>query len=168
MVQLPQSLSFSSKDKQQQDQQVINSLPSGMLTLFARQQESLQYASAHYPNTKVLPAPDLAFSLGPLMPGEPTYDVLFLVRKDKEAAASEQPLVKLKPGAHLPASDSLQGGTGGQAATGSAGTREDGAKAIAGALQQLDKLGITYTIREWEYANENYTKEVSQVSPCWC
>lgn len=168
MVQLPQSLSFSSKDKQQQDQQVINSLPSGMLTLFARQQESLQYASAHYPNTKVLPAPDLAFSLGPLMPGEPTYDVLFLVRKDKEAAASEQPLVKLKPGAHLPASDSLQGVTGGQAATGSAGTREDGAKAIAGALQQLDKLGITYTIREWEYAHENYTKEVSQVSPCWC
>lgn len=70
VVQLPQSLTFSNSDKIQSDEQVINSMPPGMLTLFTRQQESLDYAQAHYPNTTVLPGPDLAFSLGPLMGGE--------------------------------------------------------------------------------------------------
>jgi exopolysaccharide biosynthesis predicted pyruvyltransferase EpsI len=70
VVQLPQSLTFSSSDKIQSDEQIINAMPQGMLTLFTRQEESLAYAQAHYPNTTVLPAPDLAFSLGPLIGGK--------------------------------------------------------------------------------------------------
>lgn len=143
-----------------------------MLTLFTRQDDSLAYAQAHYPNTTVLPGPDLAFSLGPLMPGEAQFDVLFLMRDDKEAAGSEQPVGKLKPhqrqqGARL----HTEGSSGSEPAHSSQGPADsssssDGSTAAnvaAGALEQLEQLGLTYSIREWGFKHANFTKEASKV-----
>jgi hypothetical protein len=187
VVQLPQSLTFNSTEKIAEDARVINAMPPGMLTLFTRQQTSLQYAQQHYSNTTVLPAPDLAFSLGPLMAGEAKFDILFLVRKDKEAQKTESPFVKFKQhkeGSVNPALTSSSGLRAKQAQT-VGGVRQGFARVQAGsgsnssssssspdgdvssvdkALQQLEVQGLNYTIREWEYTHENYTKEVSRVS----
>jgi exopolysaccharide biosynthesis predicted pyruvyltransferase EpsI len=174
LVQLPQSLTFTTNHKALEDEQVINALPPGMLTLFTRQQDSLEYAHTHYPDTNALLAPDLAFSLGPLMPGTAKYDVLFLMRQDKEAAHSETPLVTVvqprggQPGAQ-PASEAGAGAQAGadQAAAGAA-SKEDQDE-VDEALQQLQQLGLTYAIREWQFEHENYSKEVSKVrSDRWC
>jgi hypothetical protein len=158
-----------------------------MLTLFARQQTSVQYAQKHYSNTTVLPAPDLAFSLGPLMAGEAKFDILFLMRKDKEAQKTESPLVKFKQQRQhkegsgtlsaTPASGLRQkeaqpiGGVGQGSLKAQAGSNSSSSSSTGGdasgvdqVLQQLEAQGLTYTIREWEYTHENYTKEVSRVS----
>lgn len=157
-------------------------MPKGMLTLFTRQQESLVYAQTHYPNTTVLPGPDLAFSLGPLMAGEAKFGVLFLMRQDKEAAGSEGSLAKVNAQAQklkLEALNSVQTGVVHNSITEGAGSRKgvldgvgrdegsgdvDAAAVVAAeALERLQQLGLTYSIREWEYLHENYTKEVSKV-----
>lgn len=180
MVQLPQSLTFSNPDKMHQDQQTVNAMPQGMLTLFARQQESMAYAQQHYKHAAVEAGPDLAFSLGPLMPGEQLVDVLFLMRADKEAYGSEAAAVKAGTARESNATylAARQGATphGGGATTSdghnhASSSADDGAGAVGGtaaaaaaALQQLAAEGVSYEMREWEFAHENYTKEVSRVS----
>lgn len=169
VVQLPQSLTFSSPDKMQHDKQTVAALPRGMLTLFARQAESLAYARQQYGDTAtVLQAPDLAFSLGPLMSSsEPVVDVLFLLRQDKEAAASETAAVaaalKKAPPAGLTSNRTAAGRgnrtTAAPLQPGDAASRADAAEA----LQQLQALGLTYEMREWEFAHANFSREVSRV-----
>jgi hypothetical protein len=90
------------------------------------------------------------------------------MRRDKEAAVSEKPLVTMKqhsnmPAVHTEAAAAPGGGVGGRLA-GNSGAEADGdAVAAAEALEGLQKLGLTYSIREWEFQHENYTKEVSKV-----
>lgn len=185
VVQLPQSISFNSTTNIQADQKVINSMPPGMLTLFARQQTSLDYAKQHYPTTAVLPGPDLAFSLGPLMGPPAKYDILFLMRKDKEAAGSEKPLASMKaPPAAAAGTTGLQSvvsgrqqkwvrqllgrvheHTGASSSASADSSEAADAAAVVAALEQLHDQGVSYVVREWDFgAQENVTREVSRVS----
>jgi hypothetical protein len=108
------------------------------------------------------------------MPGAAQFDVLFLMRNDKEAAGSEQPIGKLKPHQRLhvhtqgskgsdAAADSSRRSAGSSSSGSSAGSPTAADAVAAGALEQLQQLGLTYSIREWGFQHENYTKEASKV-----
>ena len=87
VVQLPQSIAYEgSEGAIAKDDEVMNQLPPGMLTVFLRQQDSLDFTREHYgSNVEKILSPDTAFVLGPLDPiEEPLYDVLVLCRADKE------------------------------------------------------------------------------------
>lgn len=145
------------------DATIINALPADMLTLFARQDSSIEYAKSHYPTTRVLPAPDLALSLGPLMPGgAPVYDVLFLLRQDKEAQGSEQ-LVR-DAAAAAAANGSRNNPANASSSSSSSGVGSGGSGAAAlDSLQELERLNVSYTMREWDFAHMNFSREASQV-----
>jgi len=88
VLQLPQSIAYTSDGKNAiaADDQAVNNLPSGMFTLFARQDDSYLWAKAHYgDNVDVHMSPDVAFALGQLTPiGEPIMDVILIMRTDSE------------------------------------------------------------------------------------
>lgn len=148
-----------------------------MLTLFARQDDSLAYARRHYPNASVLAGPDLAFSLGPLMPSSrpPVVDILFLMRQDKEAAASEGAAAASGAGARgSPAGTQQQqakkqrGAVAASSKSAGSGTADDADAADSRAeadeaLQQLASLQVSYEMREWDFRHANFSREVSRV-----
>ena len=87
VVQLPQSIAYEgSEGAIAKDDEVMNQLPPGMLTMFLRQKDRLDFTQEHYgSNVEKILSPDTAFVLGPLDPiAEPLYDVLVLCRMDKE------------------------------------------------------------------------------------
>ena len=158
VVQLPQTISIASPDKAAVTDEAINSLPPGMFTFMGRSGDSVQHAQQHYLNTAVVAAPDLAWSLGPLMPsGPPEVDVLFALRSDHEAAPDERDLLKLFAKANR--------APHGTQSLGSKGTQ------YAALLQRFSDAGITYAIRDWDFTRErgmSYRSEVSQVRCWWC
>jgi hypothetical protein len=90
------------------------------------------------------------------------------MRRDKEAAGSEEPLMTLTqhsniPAVHTEAAAAPGGGNGDKALRNKSHEAVAAATAAAEALEGLQKLGLTYSIREWEFQHENYTKEVSKV-----
>lgn len=88
VIQLTQTIAYKPDGMEHiaTDDDAINNLPAGMFTLVTRQEDSYTWAKEHYKdNIKILKSPDLAFALGQLSPvGEPTIDVIFVMRDDRE------------------------------------------------------------------------------------
>jgi exopolysaccharide biosynthesis predicted pyruvyltransferase EpsI len=82
IVQLPQSVMFSEGELLVATQRAI--ARHGNFLLYVRDRPSFTFARQHF-DCDVRLAPDLAFYLGPFRRGAPAlYDVLFLLRTDKE------------------------------------------------------------------------------------
>jgi len=82
VVQLPQSIHFSSPEKLDEAARAIER--HGRFTLFVRDKESLELAREHFPCETIL-CPDMAFFIGPIdRPRRPELDVLCLLRTDVE------------------------------------------------------------------------------------
>lgn len=82
VVQLPQSIHFSSPEKLEETARVIER--HGAFTLFVRDKESLELAQRHFPCQTIL-CPDMAFFIGQIArPRSPEVDVLCLLRTDVE------------------------------------------------------------------------------------
>jgi len=98
VIQLPQSIAYihGKEALVRKDDAIIDSLPSGMFTLFTRQDDSFQWASNHYKsNIDTFASPDIAFVLGQLRPiGKPVIDVVFVVRDDDEIEEKRHKLKK--------------------------------------------------------------------------
>lgn len=141
MVQLPQTIDALNQGLMAQLDQRIRSLPHGMLTFLGRAAESVKYAQKHYPNIVALPAPDIAWSLGPLMAAAQQVDVLMLLRSDKEAAAREAAVTK-----NLRATSQQYSAL-------------------------LQRNGISCTVRDWDFtakAGLSFQRETSQVNSTCC
>ena len=126
--------------------------------VFARAEDTFEYAKQHYHgHANVLPAPDIAWNLGPWMPSQAQFDILFLMRQDKEAAESESGMQQglLSPGvspSNVAQHEIREGG--------------EQRQKYATLLQQLDKQSITYTLRDWDYEKTwgvSFARETSQV-----
>lgn len=82
VIQLPQSIHFSSPEKLEETARVIER--HGAFTLFVRDKESLELAQRHFPCQTLL-CPDMALFIGPIArPRSPDVDVLCLLRTDAE------------------------------------------------------------------------------------
>jgi exopolysaccharide biosynthesis predicted pyruvyltransferase EpsI len=82
VIQLPQSIHFSSQEKLDEAARAIER--HGRFTLFVRDKESLELARKHFPCETIL-CPDMAFFIGPIArPRSPELDVLCLLRTDLE------------------------------------------------------------------------------------
>ncbi|WP_166880216.1 polysaccharide pyruvyl transferase family protein [Salinibacterium sp. ZJ450] len=93
IIQLPQSLDFSSPAKADQARKVYESHPD--LTLLFREDRSLKRARELFPNTQSYFCPDLALGAGPIAEtAPPEVDVLFLIRDDSESAGHLIPRVR--------------------------------------------------------------------------
>jgi exopolysaccharide biosynthesis predicted pyruvyltransferase EpsI len=88
IIQLPQSIHFSSPSRLAQAQAILNRHQH--LTLFLRDRESLAFAQRHFTATSAL-CPDMALYLQLARPGPPIQPVVWLRRHDKEAATVEVP-----------------------------------------------------------------------------
>jgi hypothetical protein len=163
VVQLPQSIAFRGNETAAHDAAAIAALPRGMLTLMVRAADSLAYARRRYgSNVDVLPAPDVAWSLGALMPGSdgPVADVLVLLRADHEAAPAEAAVLAAAAArGHAHAAAAVEDAKP-RNNTPAASTRAHAAHA---ALAQLRASGHTYELRDWGFAGANLTRELSQV-----
>lgn len=86
VVQLPQTIHFEAADALAETAAAIRR--HGALTLFVRDQPSLETASQHF-DCKTILCPDMAFHIRAL-PGrrQPVHDVLLHLREDKESALS--------------------------------------------------------------------------------
>eukprot|EP00210_Caulerpa_lentillifera_P006565 g6270.t1 len=84
VIQLPQSIVYMRNNQSliDEDDAAINSLPTGMFTLFTRQEVSFLWAQSHYTNNiGIKLSPDIAFALGQLSPvGKTIMDVIFIMR----------------------------------------------------------------------------------------
>lgn len=88
IIQLPQSIHFSSPEKLAETARVIEA--HGQFTLFVRDKESLEVARKHFPCETFL-CPDMAFFIGPIeRPCAPEVDVLCLLRTDVERVELDQ------------------------------------------------------------------------------
>ena len=82
MIQLPQSIHFSSPENLEEVARII--ARHGRFTLFVRDNESLGLARRHFSCESIL-CPDMAFFIGPIArPRKPNVDVLCLLRTDIE------------------------------------------------------------------------------------
>ena len=82
LIQLPQSIHFSSMEKLEEVARLIEA--HGSFTLFVRDQESYELARRHFQCETVL-CPDMAFFIGSIArPRSPDIDVLCLLRTDIE------------------------------------------------------------------------------------
>ena len=82
LIQLPQSIHFSSMEKLEEVARLIEA--HGAFTLFVRDQESYDLARRHFQCETIL-CPDMAFFIGPIpRPRRPDIDVLCLLRTDIE------------------------------------------------------------------------------------
>ena len=82
LIQLPQSIHFSSMEKLEEVARLIEA--HGSFTLFVRDQESYDLARRHFQCETIL-CPDMAFFIGPIpRPRRPDIDVLCLLRTDIE------------------------------------------------------------------------------------
>jgi len=89
IIQLPQSIHFDSPSALARAAGLIRQHPD--LTLLVRDHSSLQIAREFFRTPSRL-CPDMSFCLGPLSrPLEPTQDVLWLSRTDKESAGTSCP-----------------------------------------------------------------------------
>ena len=102
IVSLPQSIYYETESKQNEDAAEINrwidkSLTSSKLVLSFRQENQFKKAKSLYAGADVRLVPDIAFMIGPLLAPKtiwtqderidsPMYDILFLLRTDKESA----------------------------------------------------------------------------------
>lgn len=138
-MQLPQTISVEDDQsyRMASTDSTIAAFPEGFFTFFGRSADSVQYAKQHYPQSTSLPAPDLAWSLGPMMPSAAKVDVLIVMRGDWEAADGERYVDKLL-NASQTASDS-----------GSSQGR------IAALLRQLTEKNLTYAVRDWDFTPEH-------------
>lgn len=86
IVQLPQSIYYSSKTYMLEDISAIGKIDPKVFHLFVRSTDSYSQAQKMYPHIDVKLVPDIAFALGPLLPSKrATHDVLILFRQDMEA-----------------------------------------------------------------------------------
>jgi exopolysaccharide biosynthesis predicted pyruvyltransferase EpsI len=81
IVQLPQSLHYSSVEKRDETARAIAAHPN--FTLLVRDRPSLEMATQHFDCRTEL-VPDMAFFMGLLPSGPPSFDVLALLRTDSE------------------------------------------------------------------------------------
>lgn len=85
IIQLPQSLHFSSVDGIERAAEVINKHPD--FTLLVRDEQSQKLATEHF-SCKVKLCPDMAFAIGPVEPTtKPLMPILAMLRDDKEQIA---------------------------------------------------------------------------------
>lgn len=83
IIQLPQSIHFSSPEALTRAQRVISKHPG--FALFVRDEGSLSFARSHF-DCPVSLCPDMAFALGQQRrPRPPRRDVLMMLRRDKES-----------------------------------------------------------------------------------
>lgn len=98
---LPQSIHFENSDSLEEAKAVFNAHPN--LTIFLRDNRSLDLAKNYFPKAKTVLAPDIAFLLAPALRSsfqevEKTKNK-YLVRADKEANAIVRPTADTEPGA---------------------------------------------------------------------
>lgn len=91
VIQLPQSIHFDSSANLAASAKIINAHKNFMLLV--RDEPSLEIAKQHF-NCQTILCPDMAFMIGPLdAPAPPEFDVLAMLRKDKEQAGAEAPAI---------------------------------------------------------------------------
>jgi pyruvyl transferase EpsO len=94
IIQFPQSIHFTNEKNLASTQCILNAHPD--LTLLCRDLDSFQFARNNFAVKSIL-CPDIVFNLGPLpRPAEPTTQILWLARTDKETV--NQPLPEDLPG----------------------------------------------------------------------
>lgn len=81
IIQFPQSIHFSDPDILEETRRVIGACKN--FTLVVRDTNSYAYASKHF-DCHILLSPDMAFSLGRIVPPAPHKDFYCLLRTDKE------------------------------------------------------------------------------------
>lgn len=87
IIQLPQSIHFSSNDELQNTKFLIGNHPD--FTLLVRDKRSFEFARKEFDCTVTL-VPDMAFYMDPIKASAPTCDVFSLLRTDKEAIADHR------------------------------------------------------------------------------
>lgn len=97
IVQLPQSIHFSSEDRIAETARAIDR--HGDVSLFVRDAESLDFARRRF-QCEVMLCPDMAFCIGPLPKGRPQHEVVILQRTDHERA-KDAAAVEAEPGVHV-------------------------------------------------------------------
>ncbi len=96
IVQLPQSIHYDDPAAVERTARAI--ARHGAFTLLVRDRESYDLACARF-DCRTLLCPDMAFALGPVeRPREPAYDVLLLLRNDKETQGAAAALPALPDG----------------------------------------------------------------------
>jgi exopolysaccharide biosynthesis predicted pyruvyltransferase EpsI len=99
IVQLPQSIMFSSHEAIQRCAECINAHQ--RFTLYVRDEESAAFAQEHF-SCPVITAPDSAFGLGPLfMRQTPRWRILALLRTDLEKNRYFLDDLRREPGMHI-------------------------------------------------------------------
>ena len=89
LIQLPQSIHFSSPEKLDEAARLIEA--HGAFTLLVRDKESFELAQRHFQCETIL-SPDMAFFIGPIArPQRPEVDVLCLLRTDIERVEMANP-----------------------------------------------------------------------------
>ncbi|HEV8391453.1 MAG TPA: polysaccharide pyruvyl transferase family protein [Dongiaceae bacterium] len=92
IIQMPQSISFSTRKAIDQTAQAIER--HGSFILLVRDQKSLEFAQAHFPCESLL-CPDMAFAIGDIERRAASIDIVCLLRGDKEVRADHARLLQV-------------------------------------------------------------------------
>lgn len=85
IVQLPQSIHYSSQARADQTARIIEKHKN--FTLLVRDEESKHFAEKNF-NCRVRLCPDMAFCIGPVVAPAPSFPLLAMLRDDKEKSSS--------------------------------------------------------------------------------
>jgi exopolysaccharide biosynthesis predicted pyruvyltransferase EpsI len=85
IIQFPQSIHYSSKERVAESARVIGRHKN--FVLLVRDEESKQFAEKHF-DCQVRLCPDMAFCIGPVQPAQPEFPVLAMLRSDLERAGN--------------------------------------------------------------------------------
>jgi exopolysaccharide biosynthesis predicted pyruvyltransferase EpsI len=93
LVQLPQSIHFQSPAERDRVARLV--AQHGDVTLMVREERSVELVERHFPSVQPVLAPDMVFGLGARpRPTAPRYDVVWLMRADKEAVSRGAPAIR--------------------------------------------------------------------------